>query len=67
MLYCRPIHFPHACLAPVFAVIIIASLAQDQHIGSRLQVTALLLGPTWLAVVLAGCMVSNKRTAAVPD
>jgi hypothetical protein len=52
------LHFRNACLAPVFVVIIIAALAQDQHVGTRIQVTALLLGPAWLAVLLAIATVS---------
>jgi hypothetical protein len=58
---CRPLHFRNACLAPVFVVIIIAALAQDQHVGTRIQVTALLLGPAWLAVLLAIATVSSSR------
>jgi uncharacterized membrane protein YcaP (DUF421 family) len=45
----------------VFVVIIIAALAQDQHVGTRIQVTALLLGPAWLAVLLAVVTVSSSR------
>lgn len=58
----RPLHFQHACLAGVFAVVLVAGLSPDQHIGSRLSVSALLLGPTWLAVLLSGVLVSWQQS-----
>ncbi|WIA30100.1 hypothetical protein OEZ86_000195 [Tetradesmus obliquus] len=63
----QPIHFRNACLSPVFVVIIIAALAQDQHVGTRIQVTALLLGPAWLAVLLAVITMTLAKLAERPE
>ncbi|KAF8069573.1 ANTR6 [Scenedesmus sp. PABB004] len=59
----KPLHFAHACLAPVFAVIAMTSLAQDQHVGTRLMVTSMLVGPAWLGIMLAGGLLSLAKLA----
>jgi hypothetical protein len=59
----QPMQFAHACLSAVFAVVILSSLAGDQHVGTLLNVCSLFMGPSWIAALLAGALMLLAKLA----
>lgn len=52
------LNFANSCLSSIFYVAAVILVAQDAHIGSKLNAAAFVIGPLWFGTVLAGCAVS---------
>lgn len=57
--------FPNGCLSSIFYVAAAVLVAQDAHVGSKMNAAAFVIGPLWFGSVLAGCMVRVRRIAAL--
>lgn len=57
--------FPNGCLSSIFYVAAAVLVAQDAHVGSKMNAAAFVIGPLWFGSVLAGCMVRVHGTAAL--
>ena len=49
--------FSNGCLSSIFHVAAAVLVAQDPHVGSKLNAAAFVVGPLWFGTVLAGCVV----------
>ena len=59
------LNFPNGCLSSIFYVAAAVLVAQDAHVGSKMNAAAFVIGPLWFGSVLAGCMVRSCRMAAL--
>lgn len=52
------LNYSNSCLSSIFFVAASVLVAQDAHVGSKMNAAVYVIGPLWFGSVLAGCMVS---------
>ena len=57
-MFVRKLNYANGCLSSIFYVAATVLLAQDAHIGSKLNAAASVIGPLWFGAVLGGLAVS---------
>lgn len=56
--FVNKLNYANGCLSSIFYVAAAVLVAQDAHIGSKLNAAAFVIGPLWFGAVLAGLAVS---------
>ena len=56
--FVKKLNYANGCLSSIFYVAAAVLVAQDAHIGSKLNAAAFVIGPLWFGAVLAGLAVS---------
>lgn len=56
--FVRKLNYANGCLSSIFYVAATVLLAQDAHVGSKLNAAASVIGPLWFGAVLGGLAVS---------
>ena len=51
--------YTNGCLSSIFYVAAVGLVAQDTHVGSKMNAAAFVIGPLWFGSIIAGCMVSQ--------
>lgn len=59
------LNYANGCLSSIFYVAVSVLVAQDAHVGSKLNAAAFGIGPLWFGAVLAGLAVSTAPTATL--
>ena len=58
------LNFSNGCLSSIFYVAAAVLVAQDPHVGSKMNAAAFVIGPLWFGTILAGCMVCVHTVTA---
>jgi len=53
------LNYTNGCLSSIFYVAAVVLVAQDSHVGSKMNAAAFVIGPLWFGSIIAGCMVSQ--------
>jgi len=53
------LNYTNGCLSSIFYVAAVGLVAQDTHVGSKMNAAAFVIGPLWFGSIIAGCMVSQ--------
>lgn len=56
--FIQQLDYTNGCLSSIFYVAAVVLVAQDTHVGSKLNAAAFVIGPLWFGSVIAGCVVS---------
>lgn len=59
------LNYTNGCLSSIFYVAAAVLVAQDAHVGSKLNAAAFVIGPLWFGAVLAGIAVSLQIAMAL--
>jgi len=54
------LNYTNGCLSSIFYVAAVVLVAQDCHVGSKMNAAAFVIGPLWFGSIIAGCMVSHN-------
>ena len=55
--FINKLNYSNSCLSSIFYVGASVLVAQDAHVGSKMNAAAFVIGPLWFGIILAGCMV----------
>lgn len=64
--FVRELAFPNICLAATLFIVSGVLLSPDSNMGTKLMGACLLLGPSWLATVMAAAVISLAMLVADP-
>ncbi|DBA72154.1 TPA: hypothetical protein ACH3X2_010874 [Trebouxia sp. C0005] len=59
------LNYTNGCLSSIFYVAAVVLVAQDSHVGSKMNAAAFVIGPLWFGSIIAGCMITIARACQV--